>query len=180
VEILENQLPHELREAKTRLMIMRSDVENLSNEVRRIAYELHPSTLDHLGLSVALRSLSREFAEREGMPVKFTSRKVPASIPMDVASSLYRIAQEALRNIAKHAGKASARIALSGGSNLLSLSVRDDGIGFDPLSKQAKGGLGLISMQERARLVNGELFLAASPGHGVIITVRIPMNWKGA
>jgi signal transduction histidine kinase len=99
---------------------------------------------------------------------------------MDVASTLYRIAQEALRNIAKHAGTASARVALSGGSNQLSLSVRDDGIGFDSLSKQAKGGLGLISMQERARLINGEFFLETSPGHGVTITVRVPMNRKGA
>jgi signal transduction histidine kinase len=158
---------------------MRNDVASLSDDLRRIAYELHPSTLDHLGLSVASRSLSREFSEREGLPVKFTSRKVPARIPADVASALYRIAQEALRNIAKHAGKTSVRIGLAGGSNQLSLSVLDSGIGFDPLSKSAKGGLGLISMQERARLVNGEFFLEASPGHGVSITVRVPMNWGG-
>jgi len=180
VETLEQRLPPDLTDAKIRLMTMRDDVGRLSNDLRRIAYELHPSTLDHLGLSVALRSLSREFSEREGIPVKFTHSKVPARIPVQVASALYRIAQEALRNVAKHAGKTSARIALAGGPNQLSLSVRDNGIGFDPHSLKGKGGLGLISMQERARLVKGEFSLKAFPGRGVTITVRIPMNWEGA
>jgi two-component system, chemotaxis family, CheB/CheR fusion protein len=180
VETLEHQLPPDLKRAKTRLKIMRNDVGRLSNDLRRIAYELHPSTLDHLGLSVALRSLSREFSEREGLPIKFTGRKLPARIPIEVASALYRIAQEALRNIAKHAGKTSARIVLAGGSSHLSLSVLDNGVGFDPLSMKAKGGLGLISMQERARLINGEFSLESSPGHGVTITVRVSINWKGA
>ena len=80
--------------------------------VRGIAYELHPSTLDHLGLSVALRSFSREFSEREGIPVRFTGRTVPARIPAGVATSLYRIAQEALRNVAKHAGRTIVKISL--------------------------------------------------------------------
>jgi two-component system, chemotaxis family, CheB/CheR fusion protein len=176
VETLEQQLSPDLTVAKTRLMTMRDDVGRLANDVRRIAYELHPSILDHLGISVALRSLSREFSEREGIPVKFTHSKVPARIPADVASALYRIAQEALRNIAKHAGKTSARIALARGANRLSLSIRDNGIGFDPHSLQGKGGLGLISMQERARLVNGEFCLEAFPGRGVAITVRVPVD----
>jgi two-component system CheB/CheR fusion protein len=180
LETLEQHLPPDLKNMKRRLLIIRDGVETLSNDVRRIAYELHPSALDHLGIAVALRSYIREFSKREGIAVHFTPRKVPASISVDVASTLYRIVQEALRNVAKHAGKTSVSIALTGGSNRLSLSIRDNGIGFDLDSVQDKGGLGLISMQERARLVHGGFSLETLPGRGVTITVHVPLSSKEA
>ena len=130
--------------------------------------------------AVALRSYIREFSERERIPVQFTPRKVPARIPAEVASALYRIVQESLRNVAKHAGKTSVRITLTGGSNQLSLSIRDNGIGFDAHSVQDKGGLGLVSMQERARLVHGDFSLETLPGRGVTITIRVPLSSQGA
>jgi two-component system CheB/CheR fusion protein len=179
VETLEQHLPPDLKNMKKRLLIIRDRVETLSNDIRRIAYELHPSALDHLGLTVALRSYISEFTEREGIPIQLTPRKVPAQIPAEVASTLYRIVQEALRNVAKHAGKTSVSIALTGGSNLLSLSIRDNGIGFDVHSVQDKGGLGLISMQERARLVHGDFSLETLPGRGATITVRVPLSSQG-
>jgi two-component system, chemotaxis family, CheB/CheR fusion protein len=180
VETLEQHLPPDLKSMKKRLMIIRDGVEALSNDVRRIAYELHPSALDHLGLAVALRSYAREFTEREGIPVRFISRKVPAQIPAEVAGTLFRIVQEALRNVAKHAGKASVSIALTGGSNRLSLSIRDNGIGFDVDSVRDKGGLGLISIQERTRLVRGDFSLETLPGRGATITVHVPLSSQGA
>jgi signal transduction histidine kinase len=127
-----------------------------------------------------LRSYIREFSEREKTPVVFTHRKVPARVPAEVSSALYRIVQESLRNIAKHAGKASVKISLTGGSNQLSLSIHDDGIGFDARAAQGKGGLGLVSMQERARLVHGNFSLETQPGRGVAITVRVPLSSQGA
>jgi two-component system CheB/CheR fusion protein len=180
LERLEQHLPPDLKEMKKRLLIVRDEVEALSNDVRRIAHELHPSALDHLGLRVALRSYIREFSEREKIPVVFTPRKVPAQIPAEVASALYRIVQESLRNIAKHAGKASVKITLTGGSNQLSMSIRDNGIGFDALSAQGKGGLGLVSMRERTRLVHGDFSLETLPGRGVTITIRVPLSSQGA
>jgi two-component system CheB/CheR fusion protein len=180
IETLGQHLPPDPKKMKKQLLILRDGVETLSNDIRRIAYELHPSALDHLGLSVALRSYVREFTEREGIPVQFTPRKVPAQIPAEVASTLYRIVQEALRNVAKHAGKTSVSIALTGGSNQLSLSIRDNGIGFDVHSVQDKSGLGLISMQERARLVHGDFSLETLPGCGATITVRVPLSSRGA
>jgi signal transduction histidine kinase len=179
IERLEQHLPPDLKEMKERLLIVRDEVEALSNDVRRIAYELHPSALDHLGLRVALRSYIREFSERENIPVVFTSRKVPSQIPGEVASALYRIVQESLRNVAKHAGKSSVKITLTGGSNHLSLTICDNGIGFDTHSAQSKGGLGLVSMQERARLVNGDFSLETRPGRGATITVRVPLSSQG-
>lgn len=180
LETLEQHLPTELGEAKKRLLAIRDGVETLSNDIRRIAYELHPSSLDHLGITVALRTYIREFTEREGIPVRFTPRKVPAKIPAEIANTLYRIAQEALRNVSKHAGKTSVRIALTGGSNQLSLSIRDNGVGFDVHAPQNKKGLGLISMQERARLIHGNFSLEALPGRGVTITVRVSLNSRRA
>ncbi len=174
VETLEKQLPSDLTDGKRRLQSIRDEVAVLSNDLRRIAYELHPSMLDHLGLPVALRAFSREFSEREGIPVRFKARKVPEQISPEVASALYRITQEALRNVAKHAGKTTVKITLTGGPNEVSLSIRDDGIGFDSHSVHDKRGLGLISMQERTRLLHGEFSLETSPGHGVILTIRVP------
>ncbi len=176
VETLEGQLPSDLTDGKQRLLSIRDEVAALSNDLRRIAYELHPSTLDHLGLSVALRSFCSEFSEREGIPLTFTARKVPARISTGVASSLYRIAQEALRNIAKHAGKTTGEITLTGGPKEVSLSIRDHGIGFDAQAVQGKGGLGLISMEERARLLGGELSLETLPGRGVSLKIRVPLD----
>ncbi|MBN2337266.1 MAG: PAS domain-containing protein [Acidobacteria bacterium] len=180
VETMEQHLPSDSGEMREKLLNMRDGVESLSNDIRRIAYELHPSALDHLGLSVALRSHIREFMEREGITVRFTTRKVPAKIPAEVANTLYRIAQEALRNVAKHAGKTAVRMALTGGGNQLSLVIRDDGIGFDVHSAQDKEGLGLISMQERARLVQGDFSLETLPGRGATITVRVPLDLQEA
>jgi PAS domain S-box-containing protein len=176
VEMLEQQLPSKLRKFKDRLLALRDEVGGLSNDVRRIAYQLHPSTLDHLGLSVAFRSFTRDFAEREGLDIEFTARKVPKRISPAVASSLYRVLQEALRNVAKHAGKTAVTVALTGGSKDLCLTVQDHGTGFDAAAVRDKGGLGLISMQERVRLVRGEFSLKAQPGRGVVLTVRVPLS----
>jgi signal transduction histidine kinase len=180
LERLQQHLPPDLKEMKKRLLKVRDEVEALSNDVHRIAYELHPAALDHLGLTVALRSYIREFSAREKITVVFTPRKVPARIPAEVGSALYRIVQESLRNIAKHAGKASVKVALTGGRAQLSLSIRDNGIGFDARSVQGKGGLGLVSMQERVRLIHGGFALETLPGRGVTITIRVPLGLQGA
>jgi two-component system CheB/CheR fusion protein len=178
VEILEQKLPADAKDLKRRLLTIRDDVAALSNDIRRIAYELHPSTLDHLGLAVALRSFARDFSHREGVEIHYTSRKVPVKLPPDVASTVYRVAQEALRNVAKHAGKTRVALALAGRKNKIYLSVRDDGPGFDVKAAHGNGGLGLISMQERVRLVNGKFSLKTRPGGGVLIAIHVPIGGK--
>jgi two-component system CheB/CheR fusion protein len=176
VETLEQQLPAEFPQWKTGLLSIRDEVGALSNDVRRIAYQLHPSSLDHLGLSVALRSLCSEFAEREKLQVEFAVRKVPRRIPPDIASSLYRVAQEALRNVAKHSGSTAVRVTLVGMPKRLTMTIRDEGAGFDAGSVKGNGGLGLISMQERVRLVHGEFSLKTLPGQGVAIAIQVPLQ----
>ena len=180
VERLEQKLPADSKEVKRRLLTIRDEIATLSNDIRRIAYELHPSTLDHLGLAVALRSFAREFAHREGVQVRFTARKVPAKIVPEVASTLYRVAQEALRNVAKHAGNTRVTVTLAGRKNDIYLSIRDDGPGFDVKAAHGSGGLGLISMQERVRLVKGKFSLKTRPGRGVLVVIHVPTGGKEA
>jgi two-component system CheB/CheR fusion protein len=161
----------ELRSAITQL---RTQIAELSDDLRRIAYQLHPAMLDDLGLSFALKSLVEEFGRREGVPVTFTCRDQPKTLPPLIAGSLYRIAQEALRNISKHAGKAPVRVQLLGSQRELRLQIQDQGRGFEPGEDRGRGGMGILNMEERARLCGGTFRLKARPGEGVTITVRVP------
>ena len=96
-----------------------------------------------------------------------------ASLPKDVALCVYRVAQEALRNVVKHAGTKEARVSLVGSSRELILTVQDRGVGFDLAGVRSREGLGLSSMGERVRLVRGELSVVSEPGQGTTVTVRV-------
>lgn len=176
IETLEQNLRPDLSEEKKRLVEIAEGFGQLSNDLRRIAYGLHPSTLDHLGLAVALRGFCREFSRRTRIHVRFTAGGLPARFPPDVASAFYRITQEALRNIAKHAPASDIKIRLTGGDNQAKLTIRDNGPGFDREAVRAKGGLGLISMQERSRLIHAAFDITTEPGGGATITVIAPLE----
>ena len=157
------------------LQSLRNRVADLSNDIRRVAYELHPSILEHLGLGVALRSYCNEFSKREGIKVKFSVKDQPESVPDDVALCLYRITQEGLRNVGKHASAKSASVALEMCGSRLHLCIRDNGGGFEPGAKH-KGGIGLLSMKERVRLVDGEFMLQSNLGKGTRLDVWAPLS----
>ena len=158
-----------------RVSWLQDRVTELSEDIHRIAYQLPPSLLDHLGLAVALESFADEFSQREGVRIRFAHRNVPESVPQDVASCLYRVAQEALRNVAKHSGATQAQVSLTGADGSLRLAVTDPGVGFDP--EVVKGrGLGIVSMEERVRLVNGVISIRSGPGLGTRIEIRVPLR----
>src|SRR6185369_1149696 len=125
----------------------------VSEEARNIAYELHPSVLDDLGLVVSLKSLCEEFSKNEKVQVDFSAGKLPAAMPQKVASGLYRITQEGLQNVARHAKAKRLAVSLSMRERSLVLTLDDDGVGFAPEAVRGKGGLGLVSMAERARIL---------------------------
>jgi two-component system, NarL family, sensor kinase len=176
IETLEQRVPFtDLVRAKGKLRDVCEQVGTLANDLRRVAHGLHPSSLDHLGLTIALRSYAEEFSRSTAIPVQFTSRKVPRKVPAEVAICFYRIVQEALRNVGKHARTAAVKITLAGSSTRLHLSIRDNGEGFDMALARAQGGLGLISMQERVRLVQGQFSVQTQPGHGVHLSVIVPL-----
>ncbi len=149
-------------------------VKHLSTSVHDLSHQLHPSKLEQLGLVAAVRSLCQELTLGHGLPIEFTHRDVPTAIPADTALCLYRIVQEALRNVLKHSGARHAGVELSGSADALGLAVVDDGTGFAPGSVDAKGGLGLVSMRERLHLVRGTMTLDSRPTGGTRIEVRVP------
>jgi signal transduction histidine kinase len=161
---------------RARLQALGARAMEVSEEARHIAYELHPSVLDDLGLVVSLQALCDDFAKAEKMRVDFKSGKLPDLVPQKIASGLYRIAQESLRNVAKHAKAKHLSVALAVQDHGLVLSLEDDGIGFAPPAVKGKGGLGLVSIGERARIVGGTLSIESKPGDGTRISVRVPFE----
>ena len=146
---------------------------NLFESVRALSHQLHPSVLRHAGLLAATEALCRAFRQQVDIEVEFEPHPVDP-IPDDVALCAYRVAQEALRNIAAHANARRVNVSLTKSAGELSLTVVDDGRGFDPVAARARPGLGLVSMEERVRLVHGRLDLTSGPT-GSRITVRIPV-----
>jgi signal transduction histidine kinase len=165
-------------EIRFRAQSLKSRASDLSNDVRRVAYQLHPSILDHLGLAAALRAYCREFSEREGIEVKLSARRAPERLPEPIALCFYRIAQESLRNVAKHARATAAAVKLDSSTRGLHLTVRDNGVGFDPKSASQKGGIGLLSIRERARLVDGQLTIQSKPAAGTRIDLWAPLTHR--
>jgi signal transduction histidine kinase len=121
-----------------------------------------------------LRALVEEFREREHMIATVTVQDVPADIPIPVATILYRIVQEALRNVAKHAGRTHVKVILRRTEKAIRLQVIDFGNGFDV--RASRSGLGLVSMEERARMIEGTFGIESEPGEGTRITVDVPLK----
>jgi signal transduction histidine kinase len=108
--------------------------------------------------------------------IAFNAENIPPALPNDIALSIYRIVQESLTNIAKHACARRAAVCLSASDSALQLSIRDDGVGFDPAEVRKKPGLGLSSIRERVRIVNGKHRITSEPEKGTIIDVTVPLK----
>jgi len=157
-----------------RMRAMREGLVRLSEDVHSLAYQLHSSVLEELGLAEALRTACERFGRRGGVALSVDLDPVPAGIERDVALCLFRVAQEALNNVSRHAGARAASVALRQTDGGLLLAVRDDGVGFDPASPGTRRSLGLASMRERVRLVNGTLDIESAPGRGTAIIAWVP------
>ncbi len=147
----------------------------LSDDVHDLSRQLHPAILNDLGLVEALRSECEGFSRRSEVDIEYRPSNVPTVLPDNIALCVYRVAQEALRNVAKHADTTKALLTLIVSGDELMLQVQDQGIGFDADSERAQAGLGLSSMAERVGLVQGDFSIISSPGHGTIIEVRVPL-----
>jgi signal transduction histidine kinase len=148
--------------------------------IRRLSHDLHPTSLRLLGLAPALKTHCLDVAERQRVPVAFAASGDFRKVPTDIAICLYRIAQEALRNavVHGHAEKISVEIARS--PDAVDLIVSDDGQGFDVDSmRRGTDGLGLVSMEERARIVGGAVEISSRDGHGTIVRVHCPSELEG-
>jgi PAS domain S-box-containing protein len=151
-------------------------VAQLADDVHRLAYALHPRMLDDLGLALALETYLRDLAKRPGVSARMRQRALRSSIPRDHALCLYRVAQEALRNVTRHAGAARVTVTLAGVGGGIALCVKDTGNGFDPAAKgEPRRGLGLVSMEERVRLIDGRLVVRSRPGGGTHVHAWAPL-----
>jgi len=146
----------------------------ITSDVHNISRRLHPSQVELLGLAPALNNFCREFAVRNSMRIQFTSACLTCRLPEDASLCLFRVTQEAIRNVLKHSGCREALVELDEISGSLRLRISDRGNGFDPTSPEASQGLGLLSMEERLRSMGGELFVHSRPGGGTCIEASIP------
>ena len=155
---------------------MRRDLAQLSEDVHALCYALHPAILEDLGLIEALSAECDRFRKVERVPVSLDVEENIDEPPHALALCLYRIAQEALRNAARHASASSIEVALRSVGGGLELAVHDNGVGFDPLRKRVRPSLGHAGMRQRLSLLGGELRIESAPGKGVSIRAWVPLS----
>ncbi|HEU4387180.1 MAG TPA: ABC transporter substrate binding protein, partial [Blastocatellia bacterium] len=173
------KLERKLRESngsiRSELIKLEDRTTGLSERIRRLSHEVHSSTLEHVGLAEAVKLLCSELMEQKGIAVSLNLDGCDKALRSDVALCLYRVSQESLRNIARHSGAKSAQLTLVRNGDSVELCIMDQGAGFD-LTESRGGGLGLVSMEERVRLLGGSLEVKSQPGAGAELKVRIPVE----
>jgi two-component system sensor histidine kinase UhpB len=162
--------------ASSQLNGLADNVRNISSDLHGLSHSLHPSSLEHVGLEAALKQLCAEFNHRHQLRVELDLVPVPGSLERDVRINLFRIAQEALRNVVKHSGATAATVRLSSSEGRVVLLVSDAGKGFDPHQLEQRG-LGLVSMRERVRPFGGRMTIESSP-LGTSLRAEIPLNGR--
>jgi signal transduction histidine kinase len=159
--------------ARARVPESRMIIKKMIEQVRTLAFELRPSILDELGLVDALENLVKRHGERAGVPASFTARPTEARAPVEIETACFRIVQEALCNVARHASARRVEVALTAQDVALEVTVRDDGVGFSV--ERLRTGLGLLGMSERAELAGGSLDIESVPGAGTTVRARFPL-----
>ncbi len=171
-------VPAELAQA---LRPLREQLEHLSDDVHTLAYRLHPSLLEHAGLCPAIEDHVHQASRRTGLPIHLKILDVPNAVPLDQATCLFRVMQESVQNVVKHAQATTVTVQLRGSSKGLGLSVIDNGKGFDPQDLRAhQQGLGLSSMEERLRQLQGFFRIQSQPSHGTKVCAWVPCEMEVA
>jgi PAS domain S-box-containing protein len=178
-QALVDKLPARDGPAKGEAIKLREMLGQTAEEVERISRDLRPGVLEHLGLVEVLQNTSTAFAERTGVSLKLACVQLTARLPADIELTLYRILQEALKNVEKHARACHVTVHLTKTGTIVQLTIKDDGVGFDPnrhpAGRKGKGGLGLLSMRERAAYVGGALNVKSARRAGTEIKIRLPL-----
>jgi two-component system sensor histidine kinase UhpB len=150
-------------------------VNQLAGSVRQLSHELHPAWIEHMGLGRALRAFVAEFGDTSGVEIALATPEREERIPADVRTCVLRVVQECVRNIARHSGARRAEIVCAIEGARVELAVRDDGRGFDPAGVRQGASLGLITIEERVRLLQGYAEVRSKPGAGTEVFVSIPL-----
>ena len=147
---------------------------DIGKDIQELSHRLHSSKLEYLGLVTAAKSFCRELSEKHTIRIEFKHSDIPSAVPKEISLCLFRVLQEALRNAVTHSGAGDFIVEMLGSPGEIRLIVSDSGIGFDWRHAINGRGLGLISMRERLRLVNGELSIQSEPGRGTTVLARVP------
>jgi signal transduction histidine kinase len=176
LEGVQEDTPEGESELRTRIGILRNDTVRITDDVQLLSHELHSAKLEYLGIVGAAKNLCKELGERQKVEIDFQSHDVPTALPPELSLSLFRVLQEALRNATKYSGVKRFEVRLWGSTREIHLSISDLGAGFDTQTAMKSTGLGLTSMQERLRLVHGELSIKSQPKGGTTIHARVPLG----
>ncbi|HXV67630.1 MAG TPA: sensor histidine kinase [Nitrospira sp.] len=177
LDSLSRHLPDSPSVVRQRIRTIRRHVTELSDDVRELAYRFHQTTVEDLGLVAALQRYLNDFVKRTGINARFTKPRSSDPVPLRLATCLYRIAQESLGNVGLHAKASQVTVVLTVSSGAVSLTISDNGIGMDfEEVRRRKAGLGMLSMQERARLLNGTVNWDSSLGEGTRVTAHFSMG----
>ena len=176
---LKRQIPQQEAEARNQSDRIQGKLVQLAEAVRRMSHELHPAVLQHSGLVSAMKAYCDEFGGLTGIRVALSTEGSFDRVPAVVALGLYRITQEALQNVVKHSGTGEAQVALRYSEGLLCLTIADGGVGMELDRANAPPGLGLVSIRERTRLLQGTVDIWSAPNQGTRVSVRIPKGVAG-
>jgi signal transduction histidine kinase len=168
--------PNSAKDMSRLLMAIREQIVAVSSDVHSISHQLHSSNLEYLGIVAAMKSFCVEFASRQNVEVDFADDQIPAPVSDEVSLCLFRVLQEALQNAVKYSNVRHFEVRLYCAENQLHLMVSDRGCGFSVETAPNKGGLGLISMRERVRLVKGKLVIESQTMGGTTIHVWVPLE----
>ncbi|MFZ0521918.1 MAG: PAS domain S-box protein [Candidatus Acidiferrales bacterium] len=167
-------------EVRSRMGEFQNQITEIANDIQSLSHELHSSKLQYLGIAAAMRSFCREFAEQQKVEIDFTAHDLPSSLSSDISLCLFRVLQEALHNSAKHSGVRQFEVRLWGTSDEIQLTVKDFGAGFDREAANKSRGVGLISMEERLKLVKGTLSIISQPEKGTTVHGSVPLRSANA
>jgi len=161
---------------RSRMSKLKNQASEIAVDIQSLSHELHSSKLQYLGIAAAIAGFCRDFGEQQNVDIDFNTHHLPSPLPSDISLCLFRVLQEALHNSAKHSGTRHFKVRLWGTSDGIHLTVSDSGVGFDVKSAAKGRGLGLTSMQERVRLMNGTIMIDSKPMAGTSIHVSVPFT----
>jgi len=162
-------------ELKQEVVTAKKQVVGLGSDIQALSHRLHSSKLEHLGLASAAAGYCRESSELQKVTIDFQAENIPSNLSPEISLCLFRVLQEAVQNAIKHSGSQHVQVSLLGGADGIKLTVQDSGIGFEPAEAIKGRGLGLTSMKERLKLVDGQISIDSKPQHGTTIQVRVPL-----
>jgi PAS domain S-box-containing protein len=163
-------------ELSARMKKLSRQTEEILSDIQAISHRLHSSKLEHLGIVAAMKGFCRECATQQKVEVHFSHDDIPSGLPLDISLCLFRVLQEALHNAVKHSGVRDFNVRLRYSPTELGLTVSDSGVGFDLKSASNQQGLGLVSMSERLRLVQGAISIRSTPEQGTTIDACVPLR----